>query len=282
MKYLLITAVLFANLAYAQDSFDKIMDEAKITYTDKPYMQNVLIKNLTERYDNHKVYTDKDKFIVSSRKFHKSRFCLGFMLDETTRPKFKELADRLDALPEMKEFVGKEFGILMNREIRRPITDGYMDMPRHEYHTLCEDKLPDDVVKDGIQRAQEKAAKAEAEYTPMDFVDFHPKLRKTIVSMRDDMIVKNKLSPSDADVKALMGFLGQILPILDTQAQLNTLPGIEKKCPGKVEEIWKLCHGKKFFEDSLILKTNPSVIKLLCMGDHKDKLVPQCISESEL
>lgn len=282
MKYLFITALLLSGVAYAQDSVEKILNEAKTTYSDKPYMQNVLIKNLTDRYENSKVYTDKDKFIVSSRKFHKGRRCLGFLLDETTRPKFKELADRLDALPEMKEFVSKEFGILMNREIRRPITDGFMDMPRHEYHTLCEDKLPDDIIKDGIQRAQAKAANDEAQYTPLDFVEFHPKLRKTIVSMRDDMIVKNKMSPSDADVKALMGFLGQILPILDTQAQLNTLPGIEKKCPGKVEEIWKLCQGKQYFEDSLILKTNPGAIKMLCMGDHKDKLVPQCIGQNEL
>lgn len=274
---LFVLFLLSSATAYSQESLDNILNDVNTEFAGKPYLQNAITRNIKDMFEVKNSFNDTEKFIKADRQFHKNRYCLLFLLDESTTPKFREFFNRVDTLPEMKDYTKTEFSLLMNRDIRHRVTDGITNLPPEQRHSLCEDKLPDEVVKSGVEKKKAAEAQAEANYKLATFEELHPRLRKGLISMRDEILKSPNIKKSDADEKSLLAFIGTVIPMLDTKAQLETFPLIEKKCPGKVEEIWKLCKGKKYFEDSIILSAHPGAIKMTCLGDHRDKIVPHCL-----
>lgn len=261
---------------YSQTSKDDIKREIQRIYEESPLIVRIYTQNFNDQFDLYQSLDNDDKYVESRIAFTKSRYCLLSILTDEQMTKFQEIQMMILNIPGVKEFERRDFSMLMRRELRKKSLDDLNKIPVEERHKLCPEKISTDLLEKIKNDKHVARAKREADYIKDTFETSHPLERKILLSLQKKLeSSKSKMSDLEIDKKVVMIYISQVAPNLELKAHMEVIPMLEKKCPGKTEEIWKKCVGKQHFEKA---SNNPSaMLRLFCLSDHRDEVVPSCI-----
>lgn len=236
--------------------------------------------------DVSKTFDDRAKFIPASKKYVESMACFRFLLPLEKSQKYQQIFMKKMGTPKEREFHKKDFAMILDRSTRQAIYTEYNNTPMNDRHKFCNEKLPTDLV-DKINTEKEKTEseiklKADKAYVKSEFNELHPLIRKIFHRLQRQIKEQApQISDREVDFKVIQMYLKNIMPTMDGIAQLG-INNLEKKCPGKTEEMWMACKGKQYFNNPAGEKLNPHTTKFLCLMDNKADLIPACADDDLL
>ena len=268
----MLILILLTISTYSHALSPEINSRIETTFKGQPLMIEYFKQHMAANERVLQGIGDVEKWAKAREEFAKTLQCTAFIFSGTPLAK-----DRtpiiVDFLKQNQESDKKDFQMLMEHREKRRVFMGIAKEPISEGHKHCNPALPADFVATRQKELQSK--EKEQETKDPDFSAFHPRDQEILKGLLKNAH-EQKLNYQARSEFVFKTFITTIAPILNTKAEIEYLPNIERNCPGLVETYWKICAGKPQYPVGVFLNTP----KMYCLMDHEKVIDPKCLKQN--